>query len=92
MFVVQALEFMKESILVRSPFNVRNVEKPFNIITSFLDTLEFILARTLMNVTNVESTLLMVETLKYIKVFTTLRNLKNVGWPSVEKIKGGLTC
>lgn len=84
LFVVQALESMKESTLVRSLFSVRNVEKPFNIITNFLDTLEFTLARTLMNVTNVGSTLLMVETLKYIRVFTILRNLKNVGRPSVE--------
>lgn len=84
LFVVQALEFMKESILVRSPFSVGNVEKPFSIITNFSDTLESMLARTLMNVPNVESALLMVETLKYIKELILLRNLKNVERPSVE--------
>lgn len=84
MFVVQASESMKESIPGRSPFSVGNVEKPFSIITNFLDTLESMLARTLMNVPNVENALLMVETLKYIKELTLLINLKNVERPSVE--------
>ena len=58
------------STLVRSPFSVRSVEKPFSIITNFLDILEFILARIIMNIKNVGSTLCVVETLKYIQEFT----------------------
>ena len=69
---------------MRSSFSVMDMGKLFDIFTKFLDMLEFILARTLMNVVNVGSTLLMVETLKYIRVFTILRNRKNVGRPSVE--------
>ena len=84
LFMEQPLEFIRESKVEKSPFDVRHVGNLSTLIINFLDSLEFILARTLMNVVNVGSTLLMVETLKYIRVFTILRNRKNVGRPSVE--------
>jgi hypothetical protein len=78
LFVVQLLESTKESILVR-PFQCEKCGEGFsNIITNFLDILEFILARSLMNVKNVGRTLLVVETLTYIKEFTLVGNHTSV--------------
>lgn len=75
LFVEQSLEFIRQSILARSPFSVMNMGKLLNIFTKFLDIIEFILTRIVMNVNNMGSTLCVVDTLKYIKEFTLIKTL-----------------
>lgn len=73
LFMEQPLEFIRESKVEKSPFDVRHVGNLSTLIINFLDSLEFILARILMNVRNWE--VHMIEILKYIREFTLLKNL-----------------
>lgn len=75
MFLEQTLAFIRESILVRTPFNVMNMRKLLNTITSFLGHFRIHIDKNPYECKECGKYFTPGRDVKYIKEFTLVKNL-----------------